>query len=67
LSVSTFLWHPPPEEVVIDPDDQICPGCGGALHRIGEDVAERLDLIPAQFRVSVTRRPRYGCRRARVR
>ncbi|HEX2020669.1 MAG TPA: IS66 family transposase, partial [Aurantimonas sp.] len=33
-----------------------------ALHVIGEDVAERLDIVPAQFRVLVTRRPRYGCR-----
>jgi transposase len=32
------------------------------MHRIGEDVAERLDVIPAQFKVIVTRRPRYGCR-----
>ncbi len=29
---------------------------------IGEDFAERLDIVPAQFRVLVTRRPRYGCR-----
>uniref|UniRef100_UPI00273CF8CE IS66 family transposase n=1 Tax=Roseitalea sp. MMSF_3546 TaxID=3046724 RepID=UPI00273CF8CE len=26
------------------------------------DVSERLDVIPAQFRVIVTRRPRYACR-----
>jgi transposase len=32
------------------------------MHRLGEDVAERLDVTPAQFRVIVTRRPRYGCR-----
>jgi transposase len=54
--------HLPRDEVVIEPDDQVCPGCGGEMHRIGEDVAERLDVIPAQFRVIVTRRPRYGCR-----
>jgi transposase len=54
--------HLPRHEIVIDPDDPICPGCGGELHRIGDDVAERLDVIPAQFRVIVTRRPRYGCR-----
>jgi len=54
--------HLPRHEIVVDPDDPICPGCGGELHRIGEDVAERLDVIPAQFRVIVTRRPRYGCR-----
>ena len=50
------------EEIVIEPGDQTCPCCGGAMHRIGEDVAERLDVIPAQFRVIVTRRPRCGCR-----
>ena len=54
--------HLPREEVVVEPDDQSCPCCGGAMHRIGEDVAERLDMIPAQFRVIVTRRPKYGCR-----
>jgi transposase len=54
--------HLPRDEVVIEPDDQTCPCCGGEMHRIGEDVAERLDVIPAQFRVIVTRRPRYGCR-----
>src|SRR6185437_4458395 len=32
------------------------------LHMIGEDVAERLDIIPAQFRVLVVRRPKYACR-----
>jgi transposase len=32
------------------------------LHRIGEDVSERLDVIPAQFRVLVVRRPKYACR-----
>jgi transposase len=54
--------HLPREEIVIEPDHQSCPCCGDALHRIGEDVAERLDVIPAQFKVIVTRRPKYGCR-----
>jgi transposase len=54
--------HLPREEVLIEPESTICPCCQGALHRIGEDVAERLDVIPAQFRVVVTRRPKYGCR-----
>ena len=54
--------HLPREEIVIEPAEQTCPCCGGALHRIGEEVAERLDVIPTQFRVIVTRRPKYGCR-----
>ena len=33
------------------------------MARIGEDASERLDIVPAQFRVLVTRRPRYACRR----
>ena len=49
-------------EQVVDIENKICACCGGALHEIGEDVAERLDVIPTHFRVLVTRRPRYGCR-----
>ena len=49
-------------EQVVDVEDKACPCCGGALHQIGEDVAERLDVVPTTFRVLVTRRPRYGCR-----
>ncbi|NYI29957.1 transposase [Sulfitobacter geojensis] len=47
-------------EVVIEPELS-CP-CGTERHVIGEDVSERLDIIPAQFRVIVTRRPKYACR-----
>jgi transposase len=54
--------HLPRDEVVIEPASTTCPCCQGAMHRIGEDVAERLDVIPAVFRVIVTRRPKYGCR-----
>jgi transposase len=54
--------HLPRIEMVIDVDSTICPGCSGPLHRIGEDVAERLDIVPAQFRVLVVRRPKYACR-----
>lgn len=54
--------HLPREEVVIEPASKACPCCGGALHVIGEDRSERLDRIPAKFRVIVTRRPKYACR-----
>ncbi len=54
--------HLPRVEVVIDVESKVCPCCSGELHRIGEDVAERLDIIPAQLRVLVTRRPKYACR-----
>ncbi len=49
-------------EQIVDVESKACPCCGGALHQIGEDVAERLDVVPTTFRVLVTRRPRYGCR-----
>ncbi len=49
-------------EQVVDVEDKACPCCGSVLHQIGEDVAERLDVVPTTFRVLVTRRPRYGCR-----
>ena len=54
--------HLPREEIVIDVEDKTCPCCGGLTHRIGEDVSERLDVIPAQFKVIVTHRPKYACR-----
>jgi len=54
--------HLPRVEMVVDIDDHACPCCGSALHRIGEDTGERLDIVPAQFRVLVVRRPKYACR-----
>ena len=54
--------HLPREEIIVDIDDHACPCCGNALHRIGEDAGERLDMVPAQFRVVVVRRPKYACR-----
>ena len=54
--------HLPRIEMVVDIEDRSCPCCRGALHVIGEDRAERLDILPAQFRVLVIRRPKYACR-----
>src|SRR5215217_4206942 len=54
--------HLPRIETLIDVEDKSCPCCGGALHVIGEDTSEMLDVVPAQLRVKVIRRPRYGCR-----
>jgi transposase len=54
--------HLPRAEMVIDVEDKCCPCCGGAMHVIGEDVAEMLDVVPALYCVKVIRRPRYGCR-----
>src|SRR4051795_7115780 len=54
--------HLPRVEVLVDVEDRSCPCCGGALHVIGEDASEMLDIVPARLRVRVIRRPRYGCR-----
>jgi transposase len=54
--------HLPRYEVVIDAAPDACPCCGGAMHAIGEERTEQLDIVPAQLRVRVTRRPRYACR-----
>jgi len=54
--------HLPRIEVVIEPETTSCPCCGGSMHVLGEEKSERLDVIPAQHRILVTRRPKYGCR-----
>ena len=54
--------HLPRIETIIDVEDRTCPCCKNELHRIGEDCSERLDVVPAQFRVLVVRRPKYACR-----
>src|ERR687897_1839196 len=54
--------HLPRIEVLVDLEDKTCPCCGGALHAIGEDTSEMLDIVPARLRVKVIRRPRYACR-----
>lgn len=45
---------------MIEPKSLICAH-GGGLHCIGEYISERLDIVPVQFRVIVTRRPKYTC------
>jgi transposase len=54
--------HLPRYEVLIDVEQRDCPCCGSAMHTIGELSSEQLDIVPAQLRVRVTRRPRYACR-----
>jgi transposase len=49
------VLHDIPEE------DKTC-GCGQQLHRIGEDICEKLEIIPAQVRVKRHIRPRYACK-----
>src|SRR5258707_8119980 len=54
--------HLPHVDVTIEPEDTNCPCCRAPMHVIGKETSERLDVVPAQFRVIVTRRPKYACR-----
>ncbi|MBV8526190.1 MAG: IS66 family transposase, partial [Acetobacteraceae bacterium] len=61
-NIGSLPKHLPREDVIIEPSIDSCPCCQGKLHRIGEDVSEMLDVVPAVIRVKRIRRPRYGCR-----
>lgn len=52
--------HLPCVEEVIAPEDITC-SCGVMRPIIGEDGSERLDIVPAQFRVLATHRHKYAC------
>lgn len=43
------------------PDDTTCPACGSALAKLGEDVSEMLEYVPASFKVIRHVRPKLGC------
>ena len=50
----------PRVEEVHDIDNKIC-ACGCELKRIGEEVSEQLDIIPATIQVIRHVRPKYAC------
>jgi transposase len=52
----------PGEEEILAPPYARCPSCGVALHRIGEDVSEVLEVVPARLRVRRYIRPVMTCR-----
>ena len=54
----------PRVEVVhdIDEAEKLC-GCGAQLDCIGEDVSEKLDIVPAVIRVIKHIRPKYACKK----
>ena len=43
------------------PAQQSCAGCGGTMKKLGEDVSEMLEYIPASFTVIRHVRPRLCC------
>jgi transposase len=54
----------PRDTVEIEPSDaeKICPDCRQPKQRMGEEVTEKLDYIPASFRVQRIVRPKYACK-----
>jgi len=64
-NIGALPRHFPRVERIIEPEGQDCPCCAGALHRIGEDISEAVDWVPARIRVIRTVRPRYACRQCR--
>jgi hypothetical protein len=42
-------------------DAQACSQCGAAMKRLGEDVSEQLEYVPARFKVVRHVRPKFAC------
>jgi transposase len=47
---------------MVEPAPEACPCCGGALHKLGEDVTETLERIPARWQVIQHVREKFSCR-----
>lgn len=54
--------HLPRVETVVEPASLNCTCCAGQMRKIGEDVSETLDCVPAILRVNRIVRPKYACR-----
>jgi transposase len=56
--------HLPRVDQRIEPEDTCCPTpeCGQPMVRVGEDISERLDIVPAQFFVQRQIRGKWACR-----
>jgi len=52
----------------IEPENTNCPTpeCGQPMVRVGEDISERLDIVPAQFFVQRQIRGKWACRCCQV-
>ena len=56
--------HLPRVDQRVEPEDTHCPTpeCGQPMVRVGEDVSERLDIVPAKFFVQRQIRGKWACR-----
>lgn len=50
------------QEHDIPENEKVCSCCQGTLHRMGEEISEQLDIIPAKVQVIQHIRPKYACR-----
>src|SRR6201996_7288635 len=55
--------HLPSETHVHMPAEQACSACGSELSKLGEDVSETLEYVPASFKVIRHVRPKMCCTR----
>jgi transposase len=55
--------HLPRETEEHLPGTDCCPDCGGQLKKLGEDVSEVLEYVPASFKVIRHVRPKFACGR----
>lgn len=53
--------HLPRETRKHEPAERVCPDCGGQLRRLGEDISEMLEYVPARFQVIRHVRPKLSC------
>lgn len=51
-----------PRERVVYPAPAACPCCGGTLRKLGEDVTETLEHVPARWKVIQHVREKFSCR-----
>lgn len=51
----------PRETLTLQPEEALCPACGGDLAPLGCDVSEQLELISSAFKVIETQRPKLAC------
>jgi transposase len=58
--------HLPREVETHTPAERGCPACGAELNRLGEDVSEVLEWVPASFKVIRHVRPKMCCTRCDV-
>ena len=56
--------HLPRVDTRVEPENTNCPSpeCGQPMVRVGEDISERLDIVPAQFFVQRQIRGKWACR-----